>query len=544
MSVIEQPMQHNPPWLRGRRAWLSHAVVILIVLTVFVFSVFRLENVHRKYGDAHTQALVMVAGKNFVERGLIATRFTPLIQTKRSDYSSVKPEYGYYTHYPPFPYYVGALVWSLGGRSLVVFKMVTLATSCAVLLLFYCLIANLVNQGIAMLSTALYVSHSLFFEQVMETPPVWSELFQMGAFLFLVYALELSGRRKWYALIGSWVMLFLNSYSSFELILSSQVFVVAYTVWKIRRKSLPVVLFLTAAPVMAFFLHFLNNAWVLGGMSEAFDDLFQAFMWRTLEFVPGLGGRDTGYLNRIGGIARYPLWLAKSVWSKYGFPYPASGAIIGTLLWVLMSNKMSKLARNYLTVTTIFGIANITYWVAFPQATRVEFVALHAMHLLPTYGLLLGGACYFLVREISHNWQSSVALGAIALLLMVGQPIANNVKSTAQFIAASERNDWSEELQLFKRVTERIPLAGTLIVEEEQLTRFAFYHQPREVFGLPEFEIYLVRDLEGLSEWTAKSELEPVYLLKNTRLSSLIQVESSWKRVFDYRGYVLYKLEP
>jgi ABC-type multidrug transport system fused ATPase/permease subunit len=227
-SRAPQPEEVQDDRVDSWKEWLPVGLLLLALIPLFLVYFMRVHEM-----PTGLMNVLPFCSAHFAEDGFAYHRFTPPFHDLWSDYNPT----GYtvwYTHYPPLPFYLGGIVWGLGGTTKAALSLFFNAVALAYVLLFYRVFSLLLNRWIACISALVLASHPLFIEQVLENYLNLSLFFQSAAFLFLVLALESTAKRIRYLLyLFAWACLFGDAFSSFDQILASSFFVFAYTLWRL-----------------------------------------------------------------------------------------------------------------------------------------------------------------------------------------------------------------------------------------------------------------------------------------------------------------------
>jgi len=461
----------------------------------------------------------MVAAKNIKQEGWLATKLTPFVPRRVPYFESAG--LFYYTHYPPLPYYIGGLLRQLGLNNLADYKLVNFLIGSLVLLTFFHLVSQMLNPTIALGAALLFGSHPLFLYSMLETPTLWDHLFSFLAFFAFYKALKTQPLRPKRSLLATtWALVFLSSFSSAELFVANLVFITSYSLYKqgLSSKVLKTLGFFASASFLSFALHLLTNAWALGGIKAAMQDIFNAFLWRSVGITP----EHQQAFGNIGGISYYPLKLLESI--KYSYYQTYIGIVGIVILFLRLWYKhRSNIFKRYLAILTIFALTNMSFWFIFPQLT-LSGGSMHTLHWLPTYSLMIAGLAYFAIKKIKLFTKPSRTIGLVIglFLVLIGViwPTLTRNSEKARLLNTSE-GIWIKEVSALRQLSRSLPSNANLITPDEGLLRAAFYHQPREVFGLSDFRIYYAADEKQLKE-KAIHLTSPVYYLPTITGSPVI----------------------
>jgi hypothetical protein len=475
---------------------------------------------------------IAFSSARFAEDGFFYHRFTPPFYDVWSDYSPTGFTV-WYTHYPPLPFYIGGVIWLLGGTTKATLCAVFNAVALGYVLVFYRVFSLLFNRWIACLSALILASHPLFIEQVLENYLNLSLFFQSAAFLLLVLALESPSKRKRYLLYSlAWIGLFADAFSSFDQILASGFLVFAYTLWRLGFKQwkrvVRIVGIMATASISAFLIHLLANAWFFGSFGEAFQDL-------CVNALQNKSVRDNIPYQNEFSLKEYPFWLAQRVWLRYGLTAGALTAVAIALSWVLVTEWRSSLVRRYFAIAGVMGIANLAYWTAFPRLNYLQFGIANGAQLLPTYSILLGGAVYFMAFKLPLCWSQ---IGLRKLLVVVPWilvltslvRVSSQTIESAQIIAARPVDAFSRDVltnatvRVVGELSDTIPEKSILAITNKAAFGTLLRLTPRTAYGL--------RDLPFSVQYLKASDKNSLYKLESLALSRKVYI----LRTFDNPG--------
>ncbi|MCC6696337.1 MAG: hypothetical protein IT365_11965 [Candidatus Hydrogenedentes bacterium] len=500
-------------------------VLSLALVILFTFYFYR---IHDK--PTILMNYIPFASARFAEDGFFHHRFTTPFPDMWSDYSASNHTV-WYTHYPPLPFYIGAVLWKLGATTKMALSVFFNIVALGYVLLFYRVLSLLTNRWIACISTLVLASHPLFIEQVLENYLNLSLFFQAAAFLFLIHALNSTVRRQRYLLyVATWVCLFGDAYSTFDQTLASGFIVFAYTLWRLGLKEwkrvVRVVGFMATASVAAFALHLATNAWFFGSFDAAFQDL-------CVNALQDKSTRETPFQEQIT-LREYPAWLAREVWSYYGMSLAGVAAVAASLIWAFVSVRRSGAARSFFILASIMCIANLSYWVIFARLNYLQFQFANATQWLPTYSILLGGAMYFMAAEARHYWKLYrlrrfiVLAPELLLLLCIYQVYSHamlSFESSRVDKGAYFTKDISSDatLLLMSELEDEVPEGAILATTDRGALRHNVVLTPRTAFGLREFpftfQFYRASDVNALHKLESLALSKEVYLLRATPTS-------------------------
>lgn len=461
-------------------------LLLLLIFMILALGVMQ-PSVHNKYGSGNVVMFTMMGGKHFAETGFIENKLTPMTPAKSGRLFK-------HTHFPPLPYYIGGVLWKLGGQSLLAFRLLYIFICALFIAGVYAVFAKLINPIFGLFVTGALVMQKLLYSLSATDPFTTAEAFTIWAVFLLVLAIEQKGPKRTCLLAGSWTLIFLNVYTSFEFIVSVQLIVTVIIWMKVKENRLRLIFILTLAPLAANLLHFLNNAWVLGGIGNAYRDLAEVFLWRTVDF-----GRDTEYIQRIaGGIGKYPFYLLGRLKYHYNISLLHVAVLAVSLAVLTVKTRERSELATFGWVLPLFVIAVVSWWFMFLQHTTVHFNSTVGRHWLIAHSLIIGGGLYFLIQGAWNHRRKVLGYVLIAPVVVLSMVLFNNLGDTAYFLSKGYKLTWSRELNLLKKVNRQISAEGVLLVTNANINRAAYIQQPRDLFGLKEFDVRLIEDNPSL----------------------------------------------
>ncbi|MCC6488310.1 MAG: hypothetical protein IT364_12500 [Candidatus Hydrogenedentes bacterium] len=504
-------------------AWRRRLPVVVLFAGLAAMFTFYFCRIHDK--PTILMNYIPFASARFAEDGFFAHRFTPPFPDMWSDYSASDFTV-WYTHYPPLPFYIGAVLWKLGATTKVALSIFFNIVALGYVLLFYRVLSLLTNRWVACVSALVLASHPLFVEQVLENYLNLSLFFQAAAFLFLIHALNSTVKRHRYLLyLATWICLFGDAYSTFDQTLASGFIVFAYTLWRLGlkqwKRAVCIVGFMATASVTAFALHLATNAWFFGSFDAAFQDL-------CINALQDKSTRDTPFQDQIA-LRDYPAWLVREVWSYYGMSLPGVTAVAASLIWAFASERRTRLARSFFVLAGIMCVANLSYWIIFARLNYLQFQFANATQWLPTYSMLVGGALYFMAAEVRHYWtryglKKFVVLAPELLLLLCVYQVYLHAMLSFETYRPDKDAFFTDEiasdptLALMSELENVVPHGAVLATTDRGALRHNVIMTPRTAFGLREFpftfHFYKASDKSALYKLESMALTRDVYILR------------------------------
>lgn len=337
------------------------------------------------HGDEFLDADVLNAGANYVKFGFIACRFLPILE--RGLDTPENP----YTHFPPLPQiFNGVLRLVFLTDSLVFFRIVGLLLSWAHLLLWYACIARFTGSRMtAFVSAVMYLSNPFFIFGMDAVSHVslsdFLRILVMYLFLRNARGTEAPSRRDTIIL---WLCVAAASLATFEYIIYLSFFFVLCKLVFFRRQKNPSWLFIAimwSAPVAAFAVRVLLNAWYFGSIEAAVNDLMK------------------NAAERIASTKEIPVdrftigtWWQYVVMRNISLAFVFNLFILCILIFcgyvayrALPAQKKARVAQPAKLCMALF-VCGMTWYVFFPSHSFAHtFVLFLARHLTPAAALWL-----------------------------------------------------------------------------------------------------------------------------------------------------------
>ena len=208
----------------------QNILLALIILVVALFGFSRLKSDYRWGGWAIGDAQNLNAAIHFADEGFkkhyFLTYYHPGYLGERY---GTETELGYYTHYPPLSALLNGFVIKLWGDELWKLRSVSIAFSTAWLVFFYTLIGSMLNKKMALISTALIGTSAGYLDYMDGLAPyTYSEFYVYGALLLFAVSLRHGGMSGILLRLASWLLVFLESFNSFDYIFFMIIFMIGY----------------------------------------------------------------------------------------------------------------------------------------------------------------------------------------------------------------------------------------------------------------------------------------------------------------------------
>lgn len=413
MPTISRLSQHILKWIfpenaEQRRRRLCDGLAIAFALAVLTFGLVRATNEYRWSGWAPGDAQTMAAAQHFADEGFIDNGFLTYyhpgyigsIYTGEEVYSFLD---GYYTHSPPFYALVNGLIFKAGGEHYEC-QAFSIFLSFLALIFFYTFACYLFKRPVALISTFVIGLSVVFLEHMDGLSPQTYDVFLVSATMALFVAAQRdkritsNKRLKSFALVGVWLLVFLQACNSFEYIPFLQIFIIGYYILS-KAKPFPyknLALFMIA-PVAAFSLHFAQVVWARDGIINAWKDILDVLTYRTVG--QGGGALPSGLFptSLLGVIDRY--------FSQ------AFGIGIAALLILFLFVRYLESYENpkqMLKFERSFSPSNVLLWLglcflAWRIAVAKSLEIYHPAHAFAFVGLLFG---LMITLYISKAWNS------------------------------------------------------------------------------------------------------------------------------------------
>ena len=223
---------------------------------------------------------------------------------------------------------------------------------------------------------------------------------------------------------------------------------------------------------MAF--HFATNAWRLGGIEFAVNDLAHAFRRRTLEI-----NTHEGYIDKIvGDMSNYPQWLLAEVDKFFNFPW-----ITISLLFMVSAYRLWKRnEKKSFQYPIIITVSLFSLWAIFPQLTAIQFDVIVGRGGIFFTSAIKGLILYVAMHTIFKENISYKPLG-IAIICALAYISASSVIKLKNFITIESKNHNFKYMQTInEEVFQFIPQKSILATNHIHVYRSYYLHQPHISF--------------------------------------------------------------
>jgi hypothetical protein len=428
-----------------RRIFSGNVGIIgVIALCFLLLAVPRLMFPDLDHGDEWADAENLTAAKNFVRFGFVQCRFRPILETGMSAPVNA------YTHYPALaPVFSGLLQKYVPFFSLISYRIIALVFSFLGVVFWSLFVRNIGGSAVlALLFSLFYCTNPYFIYGMDSIAQMASAEFLRALFAFLLLRASRShGDRKRRVAAALWCTWFILSMVTVEYAPFLLFFVLLYKYGVSHRARFPswrMMVFLFAAPVAAFALHFLQNVWYFGSVSGAVVDLTQSAANRIMN-TAGEGGQMTFTAWWDGVILRY----VTSV-----FMLPAFLLLIAVFFFYLMHGSLcaqsQKHFRTPLRLAGILFACGLSWYVLFPgHAFAHMYVPFLYRHIVPSAALFLALFAnvlflYLRQKKVKMLFVWPLWTGAVAALLVLGVvnsglPVTpSSVRSARDFATVKE----------------------------------------------------------------------------------------------------------
>ncbi len=379
------------------------AIGLFMLITVYTMSNSRL----KWPGDQYTDMNTLMSGENFATHGLFQLKLLPVFHV-----GAMTDPPSYYTHYPPLTNVVNGLLRLAGVESLGTMRIFCGLLGIAGLVCMYRAFAPDVGPVAAACGLGFLATTGFFFTYCISLHHTFN-IFFVGLFLVLFTRAVRSGGRALGLWVGCWIVLMLESLTSFEFILYPQVFAWVYLLATGHvRRHWRVLIVLATAPVAGVALHFLQNCWALG-LSAATADALSA-----LDKATGARGPGRWFYSR-----QVPGFILSNGQQLYYQSWPVLLVVPPALaVWVAAREPTSGAAGRRRAVLLAALVASLAWYVVMPSHTAHHP---HTMsQLLPLVFVVMGGTIAVIVQGLVVRQAPvyrRVLAGAAALIVVVGQ---------------------------------------------------------------------------------------------------------------------------
>ncbi len=406
MSAPYQTLERLPSVPTSRR---DLAVLLVIILLSLVYLRRHAESPIGIRLDSWSEANVLVSARNAERNGWGAYRGVAQHQVDRPPF--VNDSLFYYAHYPLGASYLGWASYHVAGENLAALRWLPALVSVGALVLWFLLVRRIAGPRTALLSTAVLASSYGFVAFADDIYHSYSPLCLVGMMLAFVTGGAASGRRRVLLLAAAWVLLFINSFLSWEWHLWSQIFLWGYWLWIDRPLAPRRLALFVLAPLLAFGIHqtVRQHAFGPSPRSEVVQDLLR----RTVRL------EETADTPLDVTMATLPSFVATRFARFFGV------GIGGLWLLLVVAGVMSggiaaapfRIAPAYRWAVLLF-VCGISWWCVMWQHTAVHpHVMGHALLFYAlTLGLALDSAAGWAAHRAAPLWGRALAAGLVAVI--------------------------------------------------------------------------------------------------------------------------------
>jgi hypothetical protein len=417
-------------------SWRKSLPIFILGLTFLFIAIPRIKFPDLDHGDEYADASILNAADNFARFGFIKCRFLPLYEPDRDTPDKL------YTHFPPLgENFNGLLRIVTGSSSIYNFRIVALLFSFLSILFWYLFIKELTQSlFLSFFSSIFYLTNPMFIFGVDSLGIPYSDFFRsLILFLFTKMA-RLSGEKKRKVFLCLWVLFALNSLLNYEYIIFLSLFFLLYKIiFKKSREELSLgsIFILFLAPVCAFLLHLLQNAWYFGNITLAMQDLRQVAVERVV------ASKDSSL--PLNFISWWQLVIMRNLSLVFVFNLFLISAfsVFAFLLYRLLSLKARQKIALALKLSLLFLLCGITWYMVFPSHSLAHtFVLFLARHPVPFASLCFALFCYivfsFVKEKYPDNFFGRIALGVLIVTIALTGIFKSSLPVTAEGIAGAK----------------------------------------------------------------------------------------------------------
>jgi hypothetical protein len=394
------------------------------MLALAVFGWVRATHDHRWGGWAMGDAQNLNASLHFAQEGFQKHFFLTYYHPGYlGECYGTESNLGYYTHYPPLSAIINGLIARYWGENLFHFRAVSVIFSVCWLFFFYLFAKPFVGEPVAALST-LFIGSSAAFMDYMDgvSPYPYSEFFVFGALLLFISSEKHTGWKKHLMLVLSWLLLFVESFNSFDYIFFSFIFIAGHTIFLSSNRSYVKIFLFGMAPVCGFALHLFQNAYALGGLSPAIQDLrgisgSRMAQFSLKEFIHDLRNL---ILNMVGYLK-----------FNYGLKgYRILAVFFGVLLFHQVRKNNATKDRLY-PFLMLFAIAILSWWLIGIKAA-FHFSQQMVRQLFPVFAVLMSVfllSTWDILKQKKKSLYARIVVACFTLWIISGP-----IKHTLQYL--------------------------------------------------------------------------------------------------------------
>lgn len=489
--------------------WQRPCLVYPFVLLGILFAITDFSS-HMATGDPITTSRVALAGDIFQDRGLIEQRFKPAFYSPAWSNELLE----YYTHFPPFPYYFGWLVASVGLAEWQLIRAGYLIVAAITLGVWIASASHLFSRRFGHLVGVLALTIPATWALLPYNAKSWGDLF----FAMAVYLLIVTVHSKvtptsprtlgWlrgsaFFVAGAGVALstyeylpalvivtigfsFLDQSGEANRSIASSLAMRARNVLRDTRCWL-----LGFGALAALVFHIATNVWALGSIGAAMQDLMNASDVRT--------SGTAAFNEEFSGVMPFLEWWLRGIARAMGFELVSAAALLAGLLGAVAISRRSGVL-GVLLPTGVLWIGVLAFGLVFRQWTWVHFENIGLRHFIFPMALVLAVAAHA-IRDLltlidpaeatrKRTWPAVLVAG----LLVVGAalPTLANARLASEFLTSHEELSYDEAVDDLRSVMELAEGLGPvtrIVTDDNNLMRTWFLHQPPEYFSLPEIKL-------------------------------------------------------
>ncbi|MBI2119114.1 MAG: glycosyltransferase family 39 protein [Elusimicrobia bacterium] len=496
--------------------WNRYLALYLFVILLFGLS--RVKEEYRWGAWAPGEAQNLNAATHFAEEGFKKHYFLPYYHPGHlGERYGTENKLGYYTHYPPLSAILNGLVIKIFGPEPWKNRMMSVFLSTAWLLFFYLLIKRLLNQSLAFISV-FFIGISVGFLDYMDglSPYTYSEFFVYGGLLFYVLG-DQEPKKATLKTLSAWILFFLESFNSFDYILFIPLFILGYHLLlrkNFKQNVLKISIFLLA-PLAGFILHLLQNAWLLHGLKNAYQDLSNIASARLAQpFSINKLWLDFSKLtlNMLG-------WLKMN----YGLRWPQLFILVLIFSYLTqVKNTLQNIQQLYKTLF-VFLISTLVWWHLGMQAAW-NFAQTMVRQIYPFISIILAFTILEGLNLIRRERRMTFKIAFVVGLLII------NIKSISHTITyLGEYPNWIRPIRCWTIKSPQSTLIETIELSKE-LKKHTNYG---DIIFVPEQFIWLQGNKQPnpIYEYYAQRRMEyignelPEFIQRKTKIENYLNKE-------------------
>jgi hypothetical protein len=360
--------------------------------------------------DSWSEANIVVSARNVATNGWTKYGGVAQHQVDRRPFKS-DPFY-YYAHYPLGTYYIVWVEDALGLHTFSAWRWLPTLCSIGALVLWYLLLCRFVGRWTALASTIVMGTSYGFLAYADNIHHGYNNLLLLGMMLLYVTGITHRGRPRLVRLGGSWLLLFVNAFMSWEWYLWSQAFYWGHAILFGAPFKKRWLLIFAAAPLLAAGIQYGVRVSAFGRQSEG--AIVQDFLRRTIRL------QETADTPPDVTLANYPQHVAQRFQQFYGIDLASIWLL--ALLWGALLGGFGPDLRTshpaFRWIVLLF-VCSATWWCVMLQHTAVhQHVMRHALFFYAlVIGLVLVGGLAIVVRPRYSPWSRAVSLAVVVLIL-------------------------------------------------------------------------------------------------------------------------------